>query len=361
MKGLVYEGTRNVTVEEVPEPVLRAGTLLLRPLRVGICFTDKLAYESAAFASYPPGVVLGHEFCAEVVDAADDVEGFAQGDLVAPDPRIYCGDCLHCRSGFEARCTATMGWIGVALWNGALADLTLAPAMNCFKLVPGMTVDDGAAVEPMAYAFRAVRHSGMVNGDNVAVLGLCDYGIGSAQVAARFGGMVAAADPTPLRRASAKRSGVSVTLDATDDLVQEVRAVMPFGADVVFLQAEEYVPRSQHYLREAYEIARVGATIKVVRISGPDILSLADARLASVKELRLSYNGGAFGMESWRGGHDRGDWRSTMEAIGAGVVRPEAMQPIHLSFDDLRSKRDLDAMFAALPSEASKVFVDVGG
>ena len=54
-------------------------------------------------------------------------------------------------------------------------------------------------------------------------------------------------------------------------------------------------------------MARVGGRIKVVRLSGPEILRRADAELASVKELTLSYNGGAFCMEPWRGGRDRGD------------------------------------------------------
>jgi threonine dehydrogenase-like Zn-dependent dehydrogenase len=254
-----------------------------------------------------------------------------------------------------------MGWIGVALWNGAMAELTLAPAMNCFKLEPGMTTDDGAAVEPVAYSFRAVRHSGLVNGDNVVVLGLEDYGQGVAQITKSVAGTVVAADPFAVRRDGVERAGVGHVLDTSDDLAHQVRALMPFGADVVFLQAEEYVPRSQRYMQEAYEIARVGGMIKVVRLSGDEILSRADAGLASNKELRLSWNGGAFGMESWRGGRDRGDWKAAMEAIGAGRLAPEAMQPLHVSFDDLHSQRDVDAMFAAVPSEASKVFLDVAG
>lgn len=361
MKGLVYRGVRSVTVEDVPEPTLKPGTVLLRPLVVGMCFTDKLAYESAAFAAYPPGFVLGHEFSAEVVEIADDVEGFEVGDVVVPDPRIYCGDCLHCRAGFEARCTTTMGWIGVALWNGAMAELTLAPAMNCFKLEPGMDHNDGAAIEPLAYAVRAVRHSGLRNSDNVAVLGLCDYGLGSAQIASGYAGKVVTADPSPARRAAAVRAGITDVLTTGDDLTNTIRELMPLGADVVFLQAEEYVPRSQQYLREAYEIARPGATIKLVRLSGEEIITTADARLAASKELRLSYNGGAFGMECWRGGRDRGDWKASMEAVSAGRLNPETLQPLHVALDDITTQHDVEQLFAAVPFESSKVFIDVGG
>jgi (R,R)-butanediol dehydrogenase/meso-butanediol dehydrogenase/diacetyl reductase len=359
MKGLIYGGTRSVTIGEVPEPTLRPGTLLLRPRTVGLCFTDKLAYESSAFSAYPKGVVIGHEFCASVVDAADDVEGFAVGDLVAPDPRIYCGGCLQCRAGFETMCSNVGGWIGVAVWNGAMADLTLAPAMNAFKLEPGMTVLDGAAVEPMAYSLRAVRHSGIVAGDNVVVLGLEDYGQGVAQISKSIARTVVAADPYEVRRRAVERAGVSHVLDTSEGLAQEIRGLMPFGADVVFLQAEEYTPRSQRYLEEAYEIARVGGLIKVVRLSGPEILARADAQLASVKELMLSYNGGAFCMEPWRGGRDRGDWKTTMEAMGAGLLAPEMLDGLTVPFDDLRSQADVDAVFAALPAETAKVFIQV--
>jgi threonine dehydrogenase-like Zn-dependent dehydrogenase len=361
VKGLVFEGPRTMTIRDVPPPSLRPGTLILRPHTVGLCFTDKLAYESTSFSAYPTGIVIGHEFCATVVDAADDVTGFAVGDIVVPDPRIYCGDCLPCRAGFETQCERAGGWIGVGgPWNGAMAELTLAPAMNSFKLEPGMTALDGAAVEPMAYSFRAVRNSGTVVGDNIVVLGLEDYGQGVAQVTRPTAGIVVAADPYAVRRAGAERAGVPYVLDTADDLVRQVRELVPFGADVVFLHAEEYVPRSQRYMQEAYEIARPGAMIKVVRISGPEILTLADAQLAAEKELRLSYNGAAFGMESWRGGRDRGDWRSTMQAMAAGRIAVEALQGLHIPFDDLRSQHDVDAMLAAVPTETAKVFVEVG-
>ncbi len=359
MKALVYRGTRNVTISEVAEPTLRPGTLLLRPRTVGLCFTDKLAYESSTFSAYPQGIVIGHEFCASVVDAADDVEGFAVGDLVAPDPRVFCGHCLQCRAGFETMCSNAGGWIGVAVWNGAMAEMTLAPAMSAFKLEPGMTVLDGAAVEPMAYSLRAVRHSGVVAGDNVVVLGLEDYGQGVAQITKSIARTVVAADPYAVRRAAAERAGVTHVLDTSDELVEEIRTLMPFGADVIFLHAEEYAPRSQRYMEEAYEMARVGGRIKVVRLSGPEILRRADAELASVKELTLSYNGGAFCMEPWRGGRNRGDWKTTMEAMGAGTLTPESLDGLTVAFDDLRSQADVDAMFGALPAESAKVFVQV--
>jgi threonine dehydrogenase-like Zn-dependent dehydrogenase len=222
-----------------------------------------------------------------------------------------------------------------------------------------MTPLDGAAVEPMAYAFRAVRYSGVVEGDNVVILGLEDYGLGAARITSAYAGSVVATDPSAVRRAAAERAGIGRVLDATTNLSQEIRTLLPFGADVVFLNAEEYVPRSQDYLKEAYEVARTGAMIKMVRMSGPELMSRADAQLGAEKELRLSYNGGAFGMEAWRGGRNRGDWQATMEAMGKGALAIDTSYGLEVSFDELRSQRDVDDMLAAVPTEAAKVFVKV--
>ena len=73
-------------VAEVAEPRPAPGTVLLRPLEVGVCGTDREISEGL-FGVPPDGtdqLVLGHEVLALV---EDDGHGFSRGDLVTATVR----------------------------------------------------------------------------------------------------------------------------------------------------------------------------------------------------------------------------------------------------------------------------------
>lgn len=361
MRALRYDGPGSVLPVEMPEPVLNRDEVLLEPLVVGICFTDKLAHTSADFQVYPVGTVLGHEFCGRVMELGSDVDGVKVGDLVAPDPRIFCGACLECQAGYLGQCTAVRGWVGVhGGWHGALAERVKVPARSVHRFGPDLTAIGGACVEPFAFALRQIRHLRPAWGDNIVVLGAEDYGLAEAALLSSTAGRLVVADPYPHRRDAAMRFGAHETIDATATLVDEVRARFPFGADVVVVNAEAYVPRSDSYLADAYEMARPGATILVSRSSGDRLYPLASSRTAWRKELDIRYFGGCFGEEPWRGARERGDWEVTIRAINDRRIDPDGLGASIVRFDDLRSSGDVDDMMALLPAQATKVFVQVG-
>ncbi|QEN15047.1 glucose 1-dehydrogenase [Mycolicibacterium sp. ELW1] len=99
----------SLAVEDIDEPQVGPGELLVAGLAVGVCGTDK---EIAAgdYGWPPPGrdrLVLGHESLGRVLTAPPGSD-FAEGDLVVgvvrrPDP-VPCGACAHgefdmCRNG----------------------------------------------------------------------------------------------------------------------------------------------------------------------------------------------------------------------------------------------------------------------
>jgi threonine dehydrogenase-like Zn-dependent dehydrogenase len=111
MKALtVQPGVANSgRVEDVPEPPVSRGALLVQGLAVGVCGTD-LEITSGDYGWAPPGkdrLVLGHESLGRVVEAPAG-SGFKAGDLVAgivrlPDP-VPCPNCAAgewdmCRNG----------------------------------------------------------------------------------------------------------------------------------------------------------------------------------------------------------------------------------------------------------------------
>jgi threonine dehydrogenase-like Zn-dependent dehydrogenase len=96
-------------LEEVPDPPLSDGAILVRTRALGVCATDREIL-SGAYGSAPPGerrLVLGHESLGTVEAAPQDC-GLAPGDLVVgivrrpdPEPCIACaaGEWDMCRNG----------------------------------------------------------------------------------------------------------------------------------------------------------------------------------------------------------------------------------------------------------------------
>jgi threonine dehydrogenase-like Zn-dependent dehydrogenase len=88
-------------VEQIPDPDMQDGTLLVRGMAVGICGTDREIAEGA-YGAPPSGearLVIGHEGFGEVLEAPAG-SGFAPGDLVVgivrrPDPM----PCPACAAG----------------------------------------------------------------------------------------------------------------------------------------------------------------------------------------------------------------------------------------------------------------------
>src|SRR5262245_20716149 len=111
MKAVTVEPLKPKTarLEDVPDPDLRDGSILVEAVAVGVCGTDVEIVEGK-YGWAPPGkrrLVLGHESLGRVIDPGS-TSGFERGDLVAgivrrPDP-VPCPNCAvgewdMCRNG----------------------------------------------------------------------------------------------------------------------------------------------------------------------------------------------------------------------------------------------------------------------
>ena len=145
MKALAYHGPGNILVEDVTKPQPGNGELLLKPLYVGVCFTDKHGYEGTGLR-VPEGMIIGHEASGEVVEVGEGVEGFQVGDRIALQPALHCGHCAPCLAGFTVACDTRIRerlgtWIGLdglrsdsrQPFHGMAAEYCTVP---CPKLLP---------------------------------------------------------------------------------------------------------------------------------------------------------------------------------------------------------------------------------
>lgn len=150
-------------VEDYPEPIVRAGEVLVHVRQAGICDTDL-----QLLAGYSPGfhAVLGHEFVG-IVDERDPELG---GARVVADINIGCGVCAACLHGDSHHCRARTT-LGIRARDGVFAQRVAIPRQNLVR-VPDR-VDDDLAVfaEPLAAALHVLDQLPADSNDRIDVIG----------------------------------------------------------------------------------------------------------------------------------------------------------------------------------------------
>ncbi len=207
MRAAVVTADHDFEVDDVPDPTPGPGELVLRVEACGICGSDL-----KSLGHMPAGVVLGHEFCGEVVACGGGVDGFRVGDRVASMPLMACGTCRWCQVGEVAHCER-IDLLGLGGTSGGFAEFVRVGAATSSRL-PGGLGDLGALVEPLAVGLHAVQSAGRQVGARVLVLGGGSVGAAVAMWARRLGAAeVVISDPSPERRASAADFGATDTVD----------------------------------------------------------------------------------------------------------------------------------------------------
>ena len=176
MKALVVRGPGAVQLEDYPDPLLVPGSVLVRPLVVGLCGTDLDIIDARidpAYVRLP--LVLGHEWSGVVLDVAPGAASLTGreppvvGSRVVVEGIVACRYCQECIAGDTNRCTTydEFGFIR----DGAAAELLVAPAELVHVLAPRVSADSGALVEPAAVVYRALARAMPQPGARVLVVG----------------------------------------------------------------------------------------------------------------------------------------------------------------------------------------------
>ncbi len=229
MRAVVSRTPGELVVEDVPEPKPGPGQAVLRVLACGICGSDLHLHQHKLL---PPGSIMGHEFCGEVVEAAGALRA---GDRVCAIPNLSCGACDRCRSGLGAYCT-TQTPIGLGLPNGAFAEYVAIAAHEAVRVPESVSTDLAALVEPLAVGVHAVNASRMRRGDRCLVVGAGPIGLAIALWARHFGAReVIVSERAAGRRALAEQLGATRVVDpVNEDLSAVLERSAPGGPDLVF-------------------------------------------------------------------------------------------------------------------------------
>lgn len=104
MSALVWHGRNKVSMETVPDPILKDPTdLILKVTSTAICGSD-LHLINGMMPTMEDGDILGHEFMGEVVEVGSMVRKFKKGDRVVVPFSIACGHCSYCGDALFSLC-----------------------------------------------------------------------------------------------------------------------------------------------------------------------------------------------------------------------------------------------------------------
>ncbi|HZC69781.1 MAG TPA: zinc-binding dehydrogenase [Jatrophihabitans sp.] len=200
---------------DLPTPTPGRGQLLIDVLRCGICGSDlharhhcdELADITAevgydALMRSDQEVILGHEFCGEIVEHGPGCRQFAPvGTRVVALPLLRRGKEVH-----------TTGLSAAA--PGGFAEQMLVEESLAFAVPDGLSTELATLTEPMAVGLHAVRRSEIGKRTVAVVIGCGPVGLAVVcMLKARGVRTVIASDLSPGRRALAEACGADVVVD----------------------------------------------------------------------------------------------------------------------------------------------------
>lgn len=251
MKAVTWQGKRNVSVEEVPDPVIEQPTdAIVRITTTNICGSDLHLYEPLGpFMS--KGDVLGHEPMGIVEEVGSETGDLRVGDRVVIPFQIACGHCWMCTRGLPTQCETTQvreEGSGAAIFGYSKLYGSVPGGQAEFLRVPQaqfthIKVPEGPADDRFVYlsdvlptAWQAVEYAAVPGGGTLVVLGLGPIGDMACRIAQHHGHRVIGVDLVPDRLQRQRVRGVEV-LDLAEhgkdlgDVIREMTAGR--GADSV--------------------------------------------------------------------------------------------------------------------------------
>lgn len=211
MQAAVLHALRDIRMEEVREPKLGDGEVLIEPHKVGVCGSDVRKYCREPEGPFP--LILGHECSGHIVQIGPGVTSFEIGQRVVIQPNFGCGRCLQCRMGRDNLCPNRVS-LGFNI-DGCFAERVKAPARYVHPIPGDLTDEEGALVEPLAVATRAVGRIGDPLGKQIMILGAGPIGLLVFLMAKLAGATVFLADLVEERLTLGKSLGADAVIDVS--------------------------------------------------------------------------------------------------------------------------------------------------
>jgi L-iditol 2-dehydrogenase/galactitol-1-phosphate 5-dehydrogenase len=336
MRAAVLRDVGVLELSDVPEPEpVGADSVLVRMGAVGVCGSDVLRYAKGKGYGFP--LVLGHEMSATVAEPSPSGR-LRPGDRVAVFPCLPVADDPMTEIG-EFVLGEGYDYFG-SRRDGGMQEVLRVPERNLVPLAPGMSLIQGAMVEPAAVALHAMRKVHVPADATALVIGAGPIGLLAAQWLRVLGVIrVLVADVDERKRAIAAHLGFE-TIDATasgsDAQARELTggrgvdiAVEASGLAVTLLQAI-------HATAARGQLVIVGDLSQDVTIPAATVSTLLrrEVTVYGTWNSRIAPRGNS-------------EWDMVVNAIAAGRVRVDDLVSSVATLDEAPH------VFAALASRAT--------
>jgi threonine dehydrogenase-like Zn-dependent dehydrogenase len=258
MRAAVMRG-KKIVADTVPDLAPGAGQVLVRTLACGICGSDlhalehademtKLGLESGApmLMDVSRDVVMGHEFCAEILDfGPSTMKKLPVGQRVCSMPLV-----LHSRG------IAAVGYSND--FPGGYAEQMILTEGMLLPVPDGLPTEMAALTEPMAVGAHAVAMGKATRTDAALVVGCGPVGLAViASLKMQGLGPIIAADYSPKRRGLAEKLGADVVVDPVQQKPMEAWQKKSGGRSALIFECVGVPGVINDLMREAPRGARI--------------------------------------------------------------------------------------------------------
>jgi D-arabinose 1-dehydrogenase-like Zn-dependent alcohol dehydrogenase len=264
-------GDFEIVDREIPKPGV--GHVLIKVQACGVCHSDVFTKDG-----YWPGIqyprVPGHEVAGIIDELGAGVSEWKKGQRVGVGWHGgHDGTCLQCRRGDFGNCQ-NLKIAGIS-YDGGYQQYMVAPVEALTAMPEGLSDAEAA---PLLCAgittYNALRHSGAMPGDLVAVLGIGGLGHLGIQFANKFGYKVVAIGRGPENAALAKKLGASLYIDnKVTNAAEELQKLG--GAQVILATAPSSKAMSEviNGLGPNGKLIVVGAAFEPIEVTPAQLIS----------------------------------------------------------------------------------------
>ena len=264
-------GDFEIVEREIPKP--GAGQVRIKVQACGVCHSDMLTKEGAwPGIQYPR--VPGHEVAGIIDELGADVSVWKKGQRVGVGWHGgEDGTCPSCRRGDFRNCQ-NLKITGLS-YDGGYQEYMVAPVEALAAIPENLSdVDAGPLLCAGITTFNALRHSGALPGDLVAVSGIGGLGHLGIQFANKFGYRVAAIGRGSDKAALAKKLGATLYIDSkSTNAVEELKKLG--GARVILATAPSSKAMSELIdgLGPNGKLVVVGAAFEPIEVTPIQLIS----------------------------------------------------------------------------------------
>lgn len=254
-------------IQECPVPEPKDHEILMKVEYVGMCGSDIHGFE---FGPYIPPkdpnqkIGLGHEVAGEVVQIGAGVKKFKAGDKVLIEPGVPDDNCGYCRTGHYNICPAVDFMATSPNYKGALTQYMTHPEEWTYHIPKGMSVLEGALVEPAAVGMHAALLGGAAVGKSIVILGGGAIGLMTLQACRCLGATdITVVDIIEKRLEFAKKLGAARVINGKKQdaaaVLRSPKLYADHGVELVFEAAG-----SKFTAQQAVQIVARGGKIIMV-------------------------------------------------------------------------------------------------